>query len=301
MGNYNSSLKGRKLKIPSIPEDVQTKSIDEKLPDLNRYLASDIDYVENIHAFHFVKRHLYQSNFSSPIEKRLIQGGCKVLDVACGSGTWLLDMSTNYENSHFVGLDFQAIYPQEIKPSNLNFIEADILDGLPFSDNEFDFVHQSTMTNVLKRSQWDFVLSELIRVTKPGGYIEISETIYTFNDYGPIMQKLFNSLYSSLLKQNVDFNVIHDLESMLESHPNITKVHWDEREIILGPNGGKIGIACQETLETFSNTEMTTEILSSEMGVSKEEYKSIIGNGLKDELKVTRPEFMNIRLWAQKT
>ncbi|CAI2192365.1 4172_t:CDS:2, partial [Funneliformis geosporum] len=64
-------------------------------------MTSDIDYVENIHAFHFVKRHLYQSNFSSPIEKRLIQEGFNVLDVACGSGTWLLDMSTNYENSHF--------------------------------------------------------------------------------------------------------------------------------------------------------------------------------------------------------
>ncbi|CAI2182630.1 9354_t:CDS:2 [Funneliformis geosporum] len=105
------------------------------------------------------------------------------------------------------------------------------------------------------------------------------------------MQKLFNGLYSSLLKQNVDFNVIHDLESLLESHPNNTKVNRDEREIILGPNGGKIGIACQVTMETFGSTEMTTEILSSEMGVSKEEYKSMIGNGLTDELKVTRPEF----------
>ncbi|CAG8577362.1 1968_t:CDS:2 [Funneliformis caledonium] len=193
MGINNSRLKGRKFKIPSIPENVQTKSIDEKLPDVNRYLASDIDYVENVHAFHFVKRHLFQSNFSSPIEEKIIQGGCNVLDVACGSGTWLLDLSSNYEDSHFFGLDFQAIYPQEIKPPNLNFIEADILDGLPFPDNEFDFVHQDTMTRILQKNQWEFILSELIRVTKPGGYIEISEPIQTFNGYGQIMQKLFNS------------------------------------------------------------------------------------------------------------
>ncbi|CAI2176681.1 11493_t:CDS:2 [Funneliformis geosporum] len=300
MGIHNSRLKGRKLKIQNLPENVvQTKS--DGAIQSGRYLSSDVDYVGNLHAFHFIKKHLFQSNFSSPIKERLIQGGCKILDVACGSGTWLLDMSTNYENSHFVGLDFQAIYPQEIKPPNLNFIEADILDGLPFPDNEFDFVHQDTMISVLQKNQWEFVLPELVRVTKPGGYIELTETIRMFNSYGPIMQKIFKSFNSFLLKQGVDLNVIiNDLETMLGSQQNITKVCRDERTYIVGPNGGKIGLACHENLVDFCSVEMTVQILSSEIGISKEDFKNMIGNGLSDELKKTKPSFTTFRIWTQK-
>ncbi|CAG8604264.1 3983_t:CDS:2, partial [Funneliformis mosseae] len=240
---------------------------------------SDIDYVENLYLFHFVKRNLYQSSFSSPVEEKIIQGGYAGLE----HGYWIYQL--NMRIPIFFGLDFQAIYPQE--------------DGLPFPDNIFDFVHQDNMISILQRTQWEFVLSELIRVTKPGGYIEISETIPTFNGFGPIMQKFFNILYSSLLKQDVDVKVVYDLESMLESQPNITKVHRDEREIIMGPNSGKIGIACQEIFESFCNTKMTIEILSSETGISKEEYKRMMGD-ITNELKETRPEFINFRLWAQK-
>ncbi|CAI2192363.1 4171_t:CDS:2, partial [Funneliformis geosporum] len=182
MGNKNSS--GNKLNI-NIPEKVQINSHEEEL--LNRNLASDVDYIAENYSYHFIKSHLFQSDFSSPIKERLVQGGDKVLDVACGAGTWLLDLSTKYENSHFYGLDYQAIYPQEIKPPNLNFIKADILDGLPFPDNEFDFVHQDTLVYDLQRNQWDFVLSELIRITKPGGYIEITDIYCSESSFGPIL------------------------------------------------------------------------------------------------------------------
>ncbi|CAG8652401.1 5529_t:CDS:2, partial [Funneliformis mosseae] len=111
MGINTSRLKGRKLIIQSLPENVQTKS--DKVIQPSCFLSNDVEYVGNIHAFHFIKKNLFQSNFSSPIEERLIQSGYKVLDVGCGSGTWLLDMSTNYEMTRFLGLDFQSIYPQE--------------------------------------------------------------------------------------------------------------------------------------------------------------------------------------------
>ncbi|CAG8604298.1 3985_t:CDS:2 [Funneliformis mosseae] len=250
MGNNNSN--------ENKPEIVQKKFEEEE-----HYLASDVDFVGKNYSYHFIKSHLFQSNFSAPIEDRLIQGGCKVLDVACGSGTWLLDLSTNYENSHFSGLDFQAIYPQEIKPPNLDFIKADILDGLPFPDNEFDFSNQTS-------------------------------------DLGPILYKLLNGLRMHLKKQMVDTDVMYDLEPMLKSQPHITQVHRDEREIIMGPHGGKLGLAFQEVYEIFSSTEKTIEIISSEMEVSKEEYKQMIGKKLTKEISEIGPKFYIFRLWTQK-
>ena len=32
----------------------------------------------------------------------------------CGPGTWLLDLSNNYEDSNFFGLDIKPIFPQEV-------------------------------------------------------------------------------------------------------------------------------------------------------------------------------------------
>lgn len=38
------------------------------------------DDIDRQHFNHFFRRHTFQNNFSAPIERRLIQGGCKVLD-----------------------------------------------------------------------------------------------------------------------------------------------------------------------------------------------------------------------------
>jgi hypothetical protein len=32
----------------------------------------------------------------------------------CGPGTWLLDLSNRYENSHFIGVDLKPVFPQEV-------------------------------------------------------------------------------------------------------------------------------------------------------------------------------------------
>jgi hypothetical protein len=35
--------------------------------------------------------------------------------------------------------------------------------GLPFPDNEFDFVHQGSMSFIHNVDQWSFIISEMIR------------------------------------------------------------------------------------------------------------------------------------------
>ncbi|KAG0173175.1 hypothetical protein DFQ28_010848 [Apophysomyces sp. BC1034] len=59
--------------------------------------------------------------------------------------------------------------------SNIIFEVGNILDGLPFPDNTFTLVHMRQMVLSLTLPQWKQVLSELARVTKPGGYIQLVE------------------------------------------------------------------------------------------------------------------------------
>lgn len=56
------------------------------------------------------------------------------------TGTWLLDLATEYPTSNFHGLDNSNVFPNMIKPPNVSFKLGDALDELPYLSNTFDLV-----------------------------------------------------------------------------------------------------------------------------------------------------------------
>ncbi|GES97732.1 S-adenosyl-L-methionine-dependent methyltransferase [Rhizophagus clarus] len=300
MGNNHSSSK-RKSKKLVFYNEIDSKTTESEVEkELKYYIPNNYEDIDRIHMFHFFQRYMFQSNFSSPIEERLIQGKCKVLDIGCGPGTWLLDLANKYEKSFFYGLDNNPIYPTEIKPGNLNFLKADIFDGLPFPDNEFDFVHQDSMLFMIKADQWNFIISEMIRVTKPGGYIEFLEICCKLDGAGPVLSKIYEAHVSSCLERGVNMKIISNLDKIIKSNQNTPIVNKDEKFYVLGPNGGKIGMVKQDIYIGFHDNEVAMENLSSVLRVSKEEYKIMITKDLVEELKHTSPEFLLARFWAKK-
>lgn len=76
-------------------------------------------------------------------------------------------------------------------PKNCHVRVATAPEGLPFADNSFDFVVQHDMAIRYTRKQWDDALKELVRVTKPGGYLELGMSIS-----GPIIRvRLLNFFF----------------------------------------------------------------------------------------------------------
>lgn len=69
---------------------------------------------------------------------------------------------------------------------NLDFYQANVVSAkLPFADNHFDFVKQRLVTAAFTLADWKRVMAELVRVTKPGGYIELLEIDYNTHNLGP--------------------------------------------------------------------------------------------------------------------
>ncbi|RIA89156.1 hypothetical protein C1645_694656, partial [Glomus cerebriforme] len=130
---------------------------------LNYYLPNYVKDTDIMVILHFLGRYLFQSIFSSPIEEKFSQEDYKILDVGCGPGTWLLDLATIYKSPSFFGIDLFPIYPTEIKPDNVEFKQGDVLKGLPYSDNTFDYVHQGNMLSIFTLEEWQIVIQELIR------------------------------------------------------------------------------------------------------------------------------------------
>ncbi|CAG8828023.1 8367_t:CDS:2, partial [Cetraspora pellucida] len=122
-------------------------------------LPNDDDEQDRLHLQHFLIRYIWQSNFSAPVEHILSKSGSKILDVG-------------YPLTEVVGIDISPYQPTHIKPKNFTFIKANVLEGLPFEDNTFDFVFQRYLIASYPKDKWPYIVNELVRVLKPGGFLE---------------------------------------------------------------------------------------------------------------------------------
>jgi ubiquinone/menaquinone biosynthesis C-methylase UbiE len=84
------------------------------------------------------------------------------------------------------------MYPSTIKPTNAHFQQHDMLDGLPFDDESMDFIFMRQMTTSVSKLQLHALLTEIARVLKPNGYLEIVDVEYQIQRPGPISSSLIN-------------------------------------------------------------------------------------------------------------
>lgn len=267
--------------------------------DLKLYF-NEKNHFDRQELHYLLKKILFQCEFSSPVKEKLSKGG-KVLDVGCGAAFFLLDVAERYPNSKFIGVDLDpTVLPKE-EISNLKFIRADMFN-LPFPDNEFDLVNVGSIVFSIRPDQVNFLIKEMIRVCKPNGYIEFDETHMTHHSkgVGDIFGRL---LYGFALVANsygADNNIALKLPELLSANPATDNVDYVKRKLVLGTNGGNLGIMLKEVFEWFNNScECFVNDICRQLEITKEQYNQLIENS-NDEIKYTYPEATLIRAYAQK-
>ncbi|CAG8549833.1 7847_t:CDS:2 [Funneliformis mosseae] len=199
-------------------------------------LPADDEEVTREQLQHYLMRFVWQTNFSAPVDK-LLKESSNVLDVGCGPGTWLLEMASEYPESKFMGIDISDVFPTECMPRNADFQTADILESLPFNDNTYDFVFMRFLITAIPEDKWTSqVIPELIRVTKPGGWIELMESDCKLVNEGPNTKKLTDAIMIALKSRNINGNAGNLLPGFLGSSTGI-----DKSSITHETNGGPIG------------------------------------------------------------
>ncbi|CAJ0885479.1 16391_t:CDS:2, partial [Entrophospora sp. SA101] len=155
------------------------------------------DNIENSRSnlLHEVVIQKWGNYHSAPVEKKLKYGAARVLDAGCGTGIWIFELAKMYPNSTFIGVDITISFtPNNYqKPSNAAFLESNLLEGLPFPDNTFDYIHQRHMITAFTELQWPGILKELARVLKPGGYLELCEYEIHVNSFIDIGKRFHNA------------------------------------------------------------------------------------------------------------
>ncbi|RCH82351.1 hypothetical protein CU097_000216, partial [Rhizopus azygosporus] len=82
---------------------------------------------------HFALKALFEGNVMPVIKQHIdfSSTSTAVLDIGCGSGSWVMDMATEYPSTQFIGIDQLPLFPHDIRPANVTFKQADVLTGLP--------------------------------------------------------------------------------------------------------------------------------------------------------------------------
>ncbi|CAG8621116.1 11486_t:CDS:2 [Dentiscutata heterogama] len=158
--------------------------------EANYFLPSDEMEFRRIEIAHVLTRYSWKGNYSAPVEEILKNGKANVLDAGCGIGCWVLDLGHDFPNSTFVGIDIQSNgFPSvNERPQNTGFLEHNLLRGIPFPDETFDYVHMSSMWMALTKQQYINAIHELVRVTKYNGWIEIYEPNLDLKNLGSSMK-----------------------------------------------------------------------------------------------------------------
>lgn len=91
-------------------------------------------------------------------------------------GAWLLTLACRLSpTAELVGSDAShALFPSQ-HPPNVHFIQVSSTNLPPTWTSRFDFINQRFLSAELTTTQWGAVLSQLLRVLKPGGSIQLME------------------------------------------------------------------------------------------------------------------------------
>ncbi|KAI9246348.1 hypothetical protein BY458DRAFT_527978 [Sporodiniella umbellata] len=240
--------------------------------------------------------------------------GIQVLEINCGPGLWashpILDMAQDFTQSTFNLVDIQnTLYPTDSfntqsttsshrALNNFRFFDQNIQQNrkLPFDTHQIDYFQQTMATLSYTNDDWMLMMKEMLRVTKPGGYVQLIELELIPHNVGPRGKLWLEQVCQNLKKhRNIKANAAIEMEQMLKSI-GLVDIQSEFVSIPLGSWGLDIGCLWKENYDSFFKS--AKPYLSDITGVSSKEFKSNM-RIFEEELDEYKP-FNNIHLvWGR--
>ena len=258
-----------------LPSDDDVSAEMERLPanDSEHYLLPrHLAEIDRLDIQHYAMRETLRANHLAPVEQP-----ARILDVGCGTGQWAFEMCAEFNSSLVVGLDLVSGKPDQ--PPGYRYVRGDVLHGLPFADDRFDFVHQRFLVSGLPLASWSDVVRDLARVTRPGGWVELVEVPWRLERAGPASQRIMDLarlLLASLELDTTDV-VYRSLDGYLRE-AGLTNVERHEVTKPIGRWGGAVGSLMVTNLR--AGVTRVCEVLQARGMLSADEPRELIQEAL---------------------
>jgi len=151
------------------------------------------------------------------LNEHLPPGNLELLDIGCGNGALLNALAERIGSGVGVDESSAIVERARLKNSEISNLKFEIIRGpvLPFPDNSFDVV---TSLMSFRYLDWDPLLAEIKRVTRPGGKLLIIDMVtvpVAFGEY----PRLFKDKLRTRLEQKKNARFDAALQKLV-SHPD---------------------------------------------------------------------------------
>lgn len=275
-GNRKASKKAHEesqallAQLPPIENQFETAEGRLWLADAAYVLPKDEQEVSRLDFQHFMLRAVLHSNYFAPIDQPT-----SILDVGCGTGRWCYEMARQFPQTRVMGCDLleQDSIGKFSKPLNYQFVLGDVLKGLPFSADSFDFVHQRLLTGGMPTVQWPLDIQELVRLTSPGGWTELVEITSAVIKGGEASEILSSGVNAACRKRGIDPAHIPNLPQYMQK-AGLSEITTRVVAIPLGNWGGRVGSMMLTNWLTLLQTFKPG--VTAELGIGSDDYDQML-------------------------
>lgn len=203
----------------------------------------DVEELNRLDFQHYMLRATLRGNYVAPIGSP-----SSILDVGTGTGRWAREMAATFPQANVIGVDVnpppldeaaESGHGDDLRPPNYTFVPGNVLEGLAFADASFDFVHQRALLAAVPHDRWPSVARELVRLTRPGGWVESLEVTELMNG-DPAVNQLVAWLRAVLARRGVDFADGGQVETHLRA-AGLVRTTTRTLHMPCGDAGGRIG------------------------------------------------------------
>ncbi len=218
---------------PAFPAIVDDR---ERLPDAPYLLPKDAQEQSRLNFQHRCLYSAIGNHYLVPLRPDVTT----ILDVGTGTGIWPVDMARLFPHAHIVGVDISAAALEYTSSSAYTFCLANVLKGLPFPDQQFEYVHQRLLVAAIPAANWASVIHELVRVTRPGGWVELLEVGATIQQAGKKTTQLLDWMTGISQERGFDMRILPQLGEML-AQEGLEAIEYHDIPVPLGDWAGHVG------------------------------------------------------------